>query len=110
MVLTSAVWAVRSGHTVTIVSGDDHLHARTSKHYSGHALDLHASADLPGLNRWLLHHGYVTLFQVPNHWQHIHAQMRESLQPTPVGAFQPGRIADLAALGGDARTPMARTQ
>ena len=68
---TAAVWAVRSGNTVTVVSGNDHLHSTNSDHYSGRALDFHSS-DMAGLNAWLNRYGYRTLWQVTGHFYHVH--------------------------------------
>jgi len=74
MVLAAAVFASRTGNTVTIVSGNDHLHVANSAHYSGRALDFH-STDLDGLDSWLNYHGYNTLWQVAGHYFHVHGAL-----------------------------------
>lgn len=73
MYWTAAVWAVRSGNWVTVVSGNDHIHSRDSMHYADMALDFHSS-DMDGLNEWLNYHGYATFWQVAGHFAHVHGQ------------------------------------
>ena len=73
MYWTAAVWAVRSGNWVTVVSGNDHIHMRNSMHYADRALDFHSS-DMDGLNEWLNYHGYATFWQVAGHYAHVHGQ------------------------------------
>jgi len=73
MYWTAAVWAVRSGNWVTVVSANDHIHMKDSMHYSNRALDFHSS-DIDGLNMWLNYQGYGTLWQVAGHFNHVHGQ------------------------------------
>jgi hypothetical protein len=67
------IWARRTGHDVTLVSANDHVHSRRSAHYLGLAIDLHSSANslLAGALRRL---GYTVLWNVPGHFSHVHVE------------------------------------
>jgi hypothetical protein len=67
------IWAARTGHTVRLVSANDHVHSRRSAHYSGLALDLHSSHPA-GLAEALRLAGYRVLWNVPGHYGHVHAE------------------------------------
>jgi hypothetical protein len=70
----AALWAVRQSATLRVVSANDHVHTSPrSKHFSDQALDFWSS-DLPGLSQWLKHHGYLVLFNIKNHYYHVHAE------------------------------------
>jgi hypothetical protein len=66
-------WATREGETLRVVSANDHVHSDTSRHYMDQALDFHSS-DLDGLATWLTSYGYRVLWQVPGHYNHVHAE------------------------------------
>lgn len=67
------IWAARTGEDVRLVSANDHVHARRSAHYAGHAVDLHSSANdrLAALMRGL---GYSVLWNVRGHFGHVHVE------------------------------------
>jgi hypothetical protein len=89
------IWARRTGHTVTLVSANDHVHARRSMHYAGLAIDLHSSAPdaLADLMRGV---GYRVLWRVPGHFNHVHVEVPDGT-PSP-RAFD-GRTMREAPLG-----------
>jgi hypothetical protein len=68
------IWAVRHGHSVRLVSANDHVHSRRSAHYTGLAVDLHSSApqDLADVMRAA---GYRVLWNVPGHYGHVHVEL-----------------------------------
>ena len=68
----AAIWAARTGHTLRVVSGNDHVHVRGSYHYLGRALDFQSS-DMDGLAEWLRAHGWYVLWKTVGHWAHVHA-------------------------------------
>jgi hypothetical protein len=70
---TAIIWAIRSCHWVRVTSGNDHVHAVNSLHYTNQAVDL-MSDDLQGLNAFLLELGYRTLYRVPGHYNHVHVE------------------------------------
>jgi len=70
---TAAIWAIRSNNEVTVVSANDHVHARNSAHYEDKAVDLH-STDNESLARYLQDLGHTVLWQVPGHYGHVHVQ------------------------------------
>jgi hypothetical protein len=67
------IWAARTNNTVRLVSANDHIHGRRSAHYTGFAVDLHAS-DLDGLARALRMAGYRVVWNVPGHYGHVHVE------------------------------------
>jgi hypothetical protein len=67
------IWAARTGHTVRLVSANDHVHTPNSLHYEGLAVDLHSS-NLDGLAKALRGAGYRVLWQVPGHYGHVHVE------------------------------------
>ena len=69
----AAVWAWRTGNSLTVVSGNDHDHVPNSLHYADRALDFHSS-DLDGLAAHLRRFEYRVLWQVPGHFAHVHAE------------------------------------
>ena len=73
MFFAAAVWAKRTGNTVTLVSANDHIHVDESLHYEDRALDFH-STDLGGLAMFLKSKGYRVLYQVPGHYAHVHSE------------------------------------
>jgi len=74
------IWATRTGNTVTLVSANDHVHARRSAHYAGVAVDLHSS-DPEGLSEMLRSRGYRVLWNVPGHHSHVHVEVDGSSVP-----------------------------
>jgi hypothetical protein len=74
------IWATRTGQTVRLVSGNDHVHSRGSAHYDGRAVDLHAS-DLPALARAMRDAGYRVLWNVPGHYSHVHVEVSDGAEP-----------------------------
>jgi len=66
-------FATRSGAYLRVVSANDHDHVRNSEHYADRALDFWSS-DLDGLATWLTAYGYRVLWQVPGHFEHVHAE------------------------------------
>jgi hypothetical protein len=76
------IWAARTGHTVRLVSANDHVHQRGSAHYAGLALDLHAS-DLDGLAEAMRRAGYRVLWRVPGHYAHVHVELPDAHGPWP---------------------------
>ena len=71
------IWAARTDNEVTLVSANDHVHARGSAHYAGVALDLHSS-DAAGLSAALRQAGFRVLWNVPGHWAHVHVELLQS--------------------------------
>jgi hypothetical protein len=71
----AAIYAARTGSTVSLVSANDHLHSVRSAHYRDAAVDLHANeATLDGLRAWYEERGYRVLWRVPGHYGHLHAE------------------------------------
>ena len=68
----AAMWAIRSGRTLRLVSAADHIHAPDSLHYDGKAADFW-SDDMTGLAAWLRAAGYRVFWNVPGHYAHVHA-------------------------------------
>jgi hypothetical protein len=79
------IWSRRTGHTVRLVSANDHVHARRSMHYAGKAIDLHSSAPdaLADLMRSV---GYRVLWRVAGHFNHVHVEVPEG---TPIPRAAP---------------------
>jgi len=79
------IWARRTGHSVRLVSANDHVHARRSMHYAGMAIDLHSSAPdaLADLMRSV---GYRVLWRVAGHFNHVHVEVPEG---TPIARVAP---------------------
>ena len=69
----ASTWATRTGNSLRVVSANDHDHVPNSLHYQDMALDFHSS-DLDGLAVHLRRFQYRVLWQVPGHWQHVHAE------------------------------------
>jgi hypothetical protein len=69
----AAIWAIRTGNAVRLVSANDHGHARYSAHYADKALDLH-STDNDGLAEWFRQWEYRVLWRVPGHFGHVHVE------------------------------------
>jgi hypothetical protein len=72
----AGIWATRTGHSVRLVSANDHKHARRSAHYAGLAVDLHSSADRE-LAEVMRQAGYRVLWNVPGHYGHVHVEAPE---------------------------------
>jgi len=68
----AAMWALRHGSELRIVSAQDHRHAPNSLHYDGLAVDFWAD-DMPALARWMDAHGLRVFWDVPGHYAHVHA-------------------------------------
>ena len=71
------IWAARTNNEVTLVSANDHIHARGSAHYAGLAVDLH-TMDPDRLAQMLRRAGYRVLWKVPGHYAHIHVEIESS--------------------------------
>ena len=67
------IWAARTAEAVTLVSANDHIHARGSAHYDGRALDFQSSND-DGLSTMFRLAGYRVLWKVPGHYGHVHVE------------------------------------
>lgn len=78
MFVLAVVWAKRTGNTLRVVSGNDHAHSRNSMHYENRALDFWSS-DSDALNHFLQNQGYETLWRVPGHYAHVHAEIPQYL-------------------------------
>jgi hypothetical protein len=74
------IWARRTGHTVRLVSANDHVHARRSMHYAGLAIDMHSS-DPDALAEMMRRAGYRVLWRVAGHFNHLHVEVPDG---TPV--------------------------
>ncbi len=74
------IWAARTGNTVRLVSGNDHVHSRGSAHYAGVAVDLHSS-DPEGLSDALRRLGYRVLWNVQGHRGHVHVEVENASAP-----------------------------
>ena len=70
-----AIWASRNT-PVRVVSANDHIHARGSRHYLGKALDLHSDR-MDALAAYLGQLGYRVLWNVRGHYGHVHAEVAE---------------------------------
>ena len=75
------IWAVRTGHEVTLVSANDHVHSRGSAHYDGLALDFHSS-DPDGLSELFRRAGYRVLWNVAGHYAHVHVEHAAPRDPS----------------------------
>jgi hypothetical protein len=73
---------------VRLVSANDHVHSRRSAHYAGMALDLHSSAP-SALAQALRGLGYLVLWNVPGHFNHVHVEAVANL-PAAGAARPPG--------------------
>jgi hypothetical protein len=67
------IWATRTGHSVRLVSANDHIHSRRSAHYEGRALDFQSS-DPDALSTTFRLAGYRVLWRVPGHFGHVHVE------------------------------------
>ena len=67
------IWATRTFNDVRLVSANDHVHAHSSAHYDGLAVDLHTS-DPDALARVMRGAGYRVLWRVPGHYSHVHVE------------------------------------
>ena len=76
------IWATRTGHSVRLVSANDHVHSRRSAHYEGRALDLHSS-NPDALAKVMRAAGYRVLWRVPGHYGHLHVEAA-AVAPVPV--------------------------
>lgn len=82
MLDTAIIWAQRTCHWVRVTSGNDHIHAVHSLHYTDQAVDF-MSDDLDGLNQWFASLGYRTLYRVPGHFNHVHVEFMPLLDYKP---------------------------
>jgi hypothetical protein len=82
------IWARRTGNEVRLVSANDHLHAPTSMHYDGHALDLISNAP-DALAEAMRGLGYRVLWRVPGHFGHVHVEIADATAPVVVTAPSP---------------------
>jgi hypothetical protein len=73
------IWATRTGHSVRLVSGNDHTHARQSMHYAGLAVDLHSSAP-DALAATMRAAGYRVLWRVAGHFNHLHVEVIDGVR------------------------------
>lgn len=69
----AAVWAIRTGSWVRLVSANDHQHSRESLHYEDAAVDFW-SGNLDGLAAFLRRFGYRVIWRAPGHWAHVHSE------------------------------------
>ena len=78
------IWAARTAEAVTLVSANDHIHARGSAHYDGRALDFQSSND-DGLSTMFRLAGYRVLWRVPGHYGHVHVEQERGndISPSP---------------------------
>jgi hypothetical protein len=76
------IWATRTGHDVTLVSANDHIHSHGSAHYAGLAVDFHSS-DPDGLSAVMRNLGYRVLWKVPGHYAHLHVEQVGSSDFSP---------------------------
>ena len=83
------IWAARTAEAVTLVSANDHIHARGSAHYDGRALDFQSSND-DGLSTMFRLAGYRVLWKVPGHYGHVHVEQE---RPNVVSSSPPLRQA-----------------
>ena len=81
------IWATRTGHSVRLVSGNDHTHARQSMHYAGLAVDLHSS-EPDVLAATMRAAGYRVLWRVAGHFNHLHVEVIDGV---PVAQDVPER-------------------
>jgi hypothetical protein len=76
------IWAARTNEAVTLVSANDHIHARGSAHYDGRALDFQSSND-DGLSTMFRLAGYRVLWRVPGHYGHVHVEKERATDISP---------------------------
>ena len=76
------IWAARTAEAVTLVSANDHIHARGSAHYDGRALDFQSSDD-DGLSAMFRLAGYRVLWRVPGHYGHVHVEQERGNDVSP---------------------------
>jgi hypothetical protein len=76
------IWATRTAQAVTLVSANDHIHARGSAHYAGRALDFQSS-NPDGLSTMFKIAGYRVLWKVPGHYGHVHVEQGQSGDASP---------------------------
>ena len=75
------IWAARSREQVVLVSANDHIHIWNSAHYADRAVDVQGTG-LDGLAAWYRGLGLIVYWQVPGHFQHVHAEVgSERLAP-----------------------------
>ena len=97
------IWARRTGHTVRLVSANDHVHARRSMHYAGLAIDMHSSAP-DALADLMRRAGYRVLWRVAGHFGHLHVEVPDG---TPAERERPQRRATAPSPGTPATMPTA---
>lgn len=73
MLELAAYWATLSGAYLRVVSAMDHIHGKHSAHYSGDALDFQGQ-QLDDFAKWMRGWGFVVLYKVRGHWNHVHVQ------------------------------------
>jgi hypothetical protein len=76
------IWAARTTEAVTLVSANDHIHARGSAHYDGRALDFQSSND-DGLSTMFKLAGYRVLWKVPGLYGHVHVEQERANEALP---------------------------
>jgi hypothetical protein len=81
------IWAARTAEAVTLVSANDHIHARGSAHYDGRALDFQSSND-DELSRMFRLAGYRVLWKVPGHYGHVHVEQERGNDVSPSPAVR----------------------
>ena len=97
------IWARRTGHTVRLVSANDHVHARRSMHYAGLAIDIHSSAP-DALADLMRRAGYRVLWRVAGHFSHLHVEVPDG---TPVERERPARIEAVPSFDSTVVSPRA---
>jgi hypothetical protein len=95
------IWARRTGHTVRLVSANDHVHARRSMHYAGLAIDIHSDAP-DALAEMMRRAGYRVLWKVAGHFGHLHVEVFDG---TPMERERRERRAPLPSLGTPVTSP-----
>ena len=95
------IWARRTGHSVRLVSANDHVHARRSMHYAGLAIDMLSDAP-DALAEMMRRAGYRVLWKVPGHFGHLHVEVSDG---TPVERKRPERRLPVPAPGTPVTSP-----